>query len=158
LQNFSTPLLVVAVALIDRAGRILLQRRRPGGEHGGLWEFPGGKIEPGETPQMAAVREIEEELGLRLDAASLVPSSFAADSQASPSPRRPLVILLYTCRAWHGQIEPRECEETGWFHSADLAGLAMPPLDYPLAAALHFANLAACQAETPPLRTPLSRP
>lgn len=137
MQNFSTPLLVVAVALIDGAGRILLQRRRMGGEHGGLWEFPGGKVEAEETPQIAALREIEEELGVRLDAATLAPLSFAADAEPSPpSPRRPLVILLYTCRAWQGEVECRDGEEVRWCRPDELAGLSMPPLDHPLAAAL----------------------
>lgn len=136
LQNFSTPLLVVAVALIDGTGRILLQRRRLSSEHGGLWEFPGGKVEAGETPQIAAVREIEEELGLRLDAAALAPLTFAADTQPPPPPGRSLVILLYTCRVWQGEIASRAGEEVRWCEFADIADLAMPPLDYPLAAAL----------------------
>ena len=136
MQNFSTPVLVVAVALVDVAGRILLQRRRLAGEHGGLWEFPGGKVEPGETPQAAALREIEEELGVRLDAAYLVPVSFASDAKAPPSPRRPYVILLYTCRQWQGELECRDGEELGWYRWEELEGLAMPPLDYPLAAAM----------------------
>jgi 8-oxo-dGTP diphosphatase len=138
LQNFSTPLLVVAVALIDEAGRILLQRRRLDSEHGGLWEFPGGKVEPGETPQIAALREIEEELGVRLDAAALAPLSFAANAQPPLPPARPLVILLYPCRVWHGEITNRAGEEVRWFEFADIAGLAMPPLDYPLAEALNL--------------------
>lgn len=139
MQNFSTPVLVVAVALIDRHGRILLQRRRLGGEHGGLWEFPGGKVEPGETPQSAAVREIEEELGVRLDPAALMPISFASDSQPPVPPRRCYVILLYTCRAWIGEAECRQGEEIRWYRSGELAGLAMPPLDYPLVSALRSA-------------------
>jgi 8-oxo-dGTP diphosphatase len=136
LQKITTPVLVVAVALIDASGRILLQRRRIGGEHGGLWEFPGGKVEAGETPQTAAFREIEEELGVRLDPAALVPVTFASDAEVPPPPRRSYVILLYTCRAWRGEPECREGEEIRWYGSGELAGLAMPPLDYPLAAAL----------------------
>jgi 8-oxo-dGTP diphosphatase len=136
LQNFSTPVLVVAVALIDRAGLILLQRRRIGSEHGGLWEFPGGKVEPGESPQFALLRETEEELGDRLDPAQLFPLSFASDPEPPPPPRRPYVILLYTCRSWHGEPECRDGEEIRWFALAELADLAMPPLDYPLAVAL----------------------
>jgi len=136
LQNISTPVLVVAVALIDRDGRILLQRRRLGSEHGGLWEFPGGKVEPGETPHIAAAREIEEELGVRLDAVRLEPVSFASDVAAPAPPRRSYVILLYTCRIWEGQVECRDGEEIAWFRASGLADLAMPPLDYPLAEAL----------------------
>lgn len=136
MQNFSTPVLVVAVALIDGEGRILLQRRRLGGEHGGLWEFPGGKIEPGETPQAAALREIEEELAVRLDPAALVPLTFASDTDSPLPPRKAYVILLYTCRSWLGEAECRDGEEICWYAMDELAGLEMPPLDYPLAAAL----------------------
>ena len=136
MQNFSTPVLVVAVALIDRAGRILLQRRRLGAEHGGLWEFPGGKVEPGETPHGAAVREIEEELVVRLDPADLVPVSFACDADSPPAPRKAYVILLYSCRSWRGQAQCRDGEEIRWFATDELADLEMPPLDYPLAAAV----------------------
>jgi 8-oxo-dGTP diphosphatase len=136
LQNFSTPVLVVAVALIGRDGRILLQRRRLTAEHGGLWEFPGGKVEPGETPQIAALREIEEELGVLLDLPALTPLFFASDAEAPSPPGRAYVILLYTCRAWQGVPECRDGEEIGWFTPDELPALAMPPLDYPLAAAL----------------------
>ena len=136
MQNFSTPILVVAVALIGRDGRVLLQRRRLESEHGGLWEFPGGKIEPGETPAAALVREIEEELGLTLVAANLEPMTFAADVEPPAPPRRPVAILLYACRTWHGEPECLEGEEIAWFAPEGLAGLPMPPLDYPLAAAV----------------------
>lgn len=136
MENFSTPVLVVAVALIDGEGRVLLQRRRLTGEHGGLWEFPGGKVEPGETPQVAILREIEEELAVRLDTAALVPLSFAADVEPPSAPRRSYVILLYTCRAWHGEPECRDGEEIRWCAVRELARLDMPPLDYPLAEAL----------------------
>lgn len=136
MENFSTPILVVAVALIDAQGRILLQRRRLGSEHGGLWEFPGGKVEAGETPKTAALREIEEELAVRLDPARLVPVMFASDAAAPPPPRRSYVILLYTCRFWQGEAECRDGEEIRWYAADELAALEMPPLDYPLAAAL----------------------
>ena len=136
MQNFSTPVLVVAVALVDEAGRILLQQRRRGSEHGGLWEFPGGKVDPGESPQIAAVREIEEELGLCLDAERLEPVSFASDSHVPDASRRAYVILLYICRTWDGEAECRDGEGIAWFRGDELAGLPMPPLDYPLAEAL----------------------
>lgn len=136
MQNFSTPILVVAVALVDRDDRILLQQRRLTSEHGGLWEFPGGKVEPGESPQMAILREIDEELGVRLDPASLFPVSFASDAEAPRPPGRAYVILLYTCRRWEGEIECRDGEALGWFQTGELARLSMPPLDYPLAASL----------------------
>jgi 8-oxo-dGTP diphosphatase len=137
LQNFSTPVLVVAVALIDAARGVLLQRRRLGGEHGGLWEFPGGKVEAGESPQTALLREIDEELGVTLDVEQLAPLSFSSDLEWPPQPRRLHVILLYTCRGWRGEIECREGEEVRWFAPESLPRLAMPPLDYPLAAALN---------------------
>lgn len=136
MENFSTPALVVAAALIDGEGRVLLQRRRLTGEHGGLWEFPGGKVEPGETPQIAVLREIEEELAVRIDPATLTPLTFAADVEPPPRPRRAYVILLYTCRAWRGEPECRDGEEIRWCAAQELADLPMPPLDYPLADAL----------------------
>lgn len=121
---------VVAVALIDPAGQVLMQQRRRGADHGGLWEFPGGKVEPGETLESALCREIAEELGIMLDPAALVPLSFAT------SPEQPHVILLYTCRAWHGTPACLEGEVIAWYPPAALSTLAMPPLDVPLARAL----------------------
>lgn len=127
---------VVAAALIDREGRVLMQRRRLDSAHGGLWEFPGGKVEAGESPESALLREIDEELAIALDPAALEPLSFASDPALPPAPRAPHVILLYTCRRWQGEPQCRAGEEIAWFASADLAMLAMPPLDYPLARAL----------------------
>ena len=114
----------------------MLQRRRIGGVHGGLWEFPGGKVEPGESPESALLREIEEELGIRLDQSALLPLTFASGPAQPPKSLRPLVILLYTCRAWHGDPFCHEGEEIRWFSPDALAELEMPPLDYPLAGAL----------------------
>jgi 8-oxo-dGTP diphosphatase len=136
LEIFSTFVPVVAAALIDGSDRILVQRRRLDSAHGGLWEFPGGKIEPGESPESALLREIEEELGVTLDAEALTPLTFASDPALPPAPRAPHVILLYTCRRWRGEPRCHVGEEIGWFAPADLPGLAMPPLDYPLARAL----------------------
>jgi 8-oxo-dGTP diphosphatase len=136
LQNSSTVILVVAVALVDPAGRVLLQRRRRDRAHGGLWEFPGGKVEPGDSPESAALREIEEDLGVVLAAPALRPLTFASDPRLPPEPRAPHVILLYTCREWRGEPECRDAEAIGWFAPRAFAGLAMPPLDYPLADAL----------------------
>jgi 8-oxo-dGTP diphosphatase len=134
LKNFSTPLLVVAVALIGEDRRVLLQRRRSTAMHGGLWEFPGGKLEPGETPEIAALRETEEELGIRLDSDVLSPLSFASGDLALPEAgARPLVILLYTCNRWSGALQCLDGEEIGWFAPDELGDLEMPPLDYPLA-------------------------
>jgi 8-oxo-dGTP diphosphatase len=136
LQKNSTVIPVVAAALIGGDGRILLQRRRLGGEHGGLWEFPGGKIDPGESPESALIREIEEELAVRLDPGSLVPVAFASDPALPPAPRAPYVILLYMCRAWAGGLRCLDGEEIAWFAPGEILDLAMPPLDVPLARAL----------------------
>lgn len=137
MEKHPTPLLVVAVALVGADGRVLMHRRRMASNHGGLWEFPGGKVEPGETPQIALFREIEEELGVALDLGRAEPAAFATSDAASLAPgNRAIVILLYTCRAWHGEPQCLEGEEIGWFAPSALARLAMPPLDYPLAAEL----------------------
>ena len=121
---------VVAAALIDPAGRVLMQQRRIGKAHGGLWEFPGGKVEAGESLVGALIREISEELGIVLSAEALEPLSFAAN------PADPHVVLLYTCRAWTGEPRCLDGEAIGWFAADALASLAMPPLDVPLAAAV----------------------
>lgn len=118
---------VVAVALIDSRQRVLMQRRPLGKAHGGLWEFPGGKVEATETLAQALIREVSEELGLVLEADELRPLSFAA------LPDEPVVLLLYTCCRWQGEPQGREAEEIGWFSANELAQLAMPPLDVPLA-------------------------
>lgn len=127
---------VVAVALIGADGRILMQRRRLAAAHGGLWEFPGGKVEPRETAEQAAVREIWEELGVALDPRLLEPVGFASDPAQPPAPRQPHLILLYLARQWQGHPQCLDGEEIGWFAPDTLSGLAMPPLDYPLARSL----------------------
>jgi 8-oxo-dGTP diphosphatase len=129
-KKIPTVIPVVALALINGDGRVLMQRRRLLADHGGLWEFPGGKVEAGETLVSALVREITEELGLVLDPEALEPLSFAA------SPDQPHVILLYTCRIWAGDPVCLDGEEIGWFAAEALANLAMPPLDVPLARAV----------------------
>jgi len=132
-------MLVVAVALIGKDGRVLMQRRALSRAHGGLWEFPGGKVEPGETAHGAAVREIAEELGVVLGVEALEPVSFAghplpgADGTAAP------LILLFACRQWLGEPRCLDGEEIGWFAPENISALAMPPLDYPLALALRAA-------------------
>ncbi len=136
LEKNSTVIPVVAAALIRPDGQILLQRRRLGKAHGGLWEFPGGKIEPGESPESALIREIEEELGVLLDPDSLVPLAFASDSAQPPAPREPYVILLYTCRKWDGEPHCLDGEEVAWFAPDRVAGLDLVPLDIQLARAL----------------------
>lgn len=133
MPKFSTPLLVAAAALIAEDGRVLMQRRRLAAEHGGLWEFPGGKLEPGESPESALLREIDEELGIALDRGALAPLAFASGGEGPAEARPGLVILLYSCRDWRGEPQCREGEEIRWV-APD--ALAMPPLDYPLARAL----------------------
>lgn len=123
---------VVAVALVDAEGRVLVQRRPPGKAMAGLWEFPGGKIEPGETPEAALVRELEEELGIGVAAGDLMPAAFAS----APLAGRHLLLLLYLCRGWSGTPHPLHAEELLWCPPAALRGLAMPPADLPLVGAL----------------------
>lgn len=129
---------VVAVALVAPDGRVLLQQRPANGSHGSLWEFPGGKIEPGESAESALLREIEEELGLGLDAEALIPVTFATDPTLPPAPRQPHAILLYRCERWSGVPEARAADALGWFAPEAMADLDMPPLDVPLARALNF--------------------
>ena len=130
MKKIPTAIAVVAVALIAADDRVLMQRRRSEAQHGGLWEFPGGKVEPAETLTTALIREIEEELGLTLMADSLVPLARAAD------PCGTIVIDLYTCRHWQGEPRCLDAEAIGWFAPESLSALAMPPLDVPLARAL----------------------
>jgi 8-oxo-dGTP diphosphatase len=141
LENCLTLVPVVAVALLDDGGQVLMQQRRKQGAHGGLWEFPGGKVKAGESPELALVREIREELGVAVDPADLTPFAFSSDPALPPLPREPYVILLYTCVRWTGDLECLAGEAIGWFTAETLAGLAgpgdrMPPLDVPLARAL----------------------
>lgn len=122
--------IVVAAALCDSAGRWLMQRRVAGKAHGGLWEFPGGKVEQGETLVDALVRELKEELGITVSPAALDPLAFAADDAAS------VLLLLYRCVAWDGVPRPLVASELCWDVPERLAALPMPPLDVPLVAAL----------------------
>jgi 8-oxo-dGTP diphosphatase len=125
-------LVVVAAAILRADGRFLLQRRPLGKEHGGLWEFPGGKIEAGESAKDALVRELKEELGLIIQPDDLQAATFATPENA-PGPANPaIVILLYTCRTWQGAPCALDGQEIGWFASSAFADLAMPPLDIPL--------------------------
>lgn len=126
-KEFPTIVPVVAAALIGADGQVLMQRRRLGAEHGGLWEFPGGKVEAGESLTESLCREVSEELGIAVEPDSLQPLSFSA-SEAQPH-----VILLYTCRTWSGDPVCLDGEEIGWFAPTELSHLAMPPLDVPLA-------------------------
>lgn len=123
---------VVAAAMVDQAARVLVQRRPPGKPMADLWEFPGGKVEDGETPEAALVRELHEELGIVADPAALVPASFAS----APLGERHLVLLLYLLRDWSGTPAPRHATALRWVSLAEMAELAMPPADVPLFAAL----------------------
>ena len=124
---------VVAVALLA-GGRVLMQQRPVGKQHGGLWEFPGGKVEKGEGPRAAAVRELAEELGVAIAPGDLAEVGFAAHEPGEGG--RPLVILLYACQRWQGEPQALEAAAFGWFAPGAVGDLAMPPLDYPLARAL----------------------
>lgn len=125
--NFARLLLVVAAALVRADGRVLVQQRPAGKHHGGLWEFPGGKIEAGEAPEAALVRELEEELGIRVDPADLAPLTFASE----PRPDRHLVLLLYRATQWQGEPRAIEATELRWATTAELRLLPMPPADAP---------------------------
>lgn len=121
-------LLVVAAALIDGAGRILLQQRPAGKAMAGLWEFPGGKIELGEVPEAALVRELREELGIEADEACLTPAAFVS----APLENRHLLLLLYICREWRGEPRPLDATALQWARPAEMLALDMPPADRPL--------------------------
>lgn len=122
---------MVAAAIHDQAGRWLMQKRPHTKDHAGLWEFPGGKVEPGETPLNALVRELSEELALTVAPRALSPAGFA---QSPPSARgKPIVILLYTALHHGGGIVSLEGAEVGWFTKEQISMLAKPPLDVDLA-------------------------
>ena len=125
----SLPLvLVVAVALIDRDGRILLTQRPAGKPMAGLWEFPGGKVEIGETPEVALIRELREEIGIDTEASCLAPLTFASHTYEHFH----LLMPLYACRKWDGIPTAREGQLLRWVRPRALRDYPMPPADLPL--------------------------
>jgi 8-oxo-dGTP diphosphatase len=125
-------LLVVAAALVDTDGRVLLAKRPPGKPLAGLWEFPGGKIEPGETPEAALVRELKEELDIDVAAKCLAPLTFTSHTY----PEYHLLMPLFVCRNWERDIVPQQGQQFAWVRAQKLGEYAMPPADDPLKAAL----------------------
>ncbi len=124
--------LVVAVALIDTDGRVLLAQRPEGKSMAGLWEFPGGKVHEGETPEAALIRELKEELGIDVTEACLAPLSFASHGYESFH----LLMPLYVCRRWNGIVSAREGQRLAWVRAQKLEQYQMPPADKPLVAVL----------------------
>lgn len=122
--------LVVAVALIDVDGRVLIARRPEGKQLAGLWEFPGGKVEPGERPEAALIRELREELGIEVSESCLAPFVFASHAYDSFH----LLMPLYLCRRWEGTVVAREHSALAWVKPDRLADYPMPPADDPLVA------------------------
>ncbi|WP_339113949.1 8-oxo-dGTP diphosphatase MutT [Thioclava sp. GXIMD2076] len=121
-------ILVSAVALIDADGRVLLAQRPEGKSMAGLWEFPGGKVEPGETPEACLIRELKEELGIDTWASCLAPLTFASHSYDDFH----LLMPLFACRKWEGIPSPREGQTLEWAQAKDLTTYPMPPADIPL--------------------------
>lgn len=121
-------LLVAAAALIDRDGRVLIAQRPERGPMAGLWEFPGGKLEAGETPEAALIRELAEELGIGTWASCLAPLCFASHGYAGFH----LLMPLFACRKWEGTPRPRAHQALKWVAARDLARYPMPPADLPL--------------------------
>ena len=120
-------LVVVAAALIDERGRVLIAQRPLGKEFSGLWEFPGGKVESGETPELALARELREELGIALDPAALTPVAFSSGSRGA----RHLLLLLYRCTEWVGEAQALDATALKWVKPAALCPQEMPPADRP---------------------------
>ena len=125
-------LLVVAAALVDADGRVLLARRPDGKAMAGLWEFPGGKVNQGETPEAAIIRELKEELDIDVTESCLAPFAFASHTYEEFH----LLMPLYVCRVWERQVRAREGQELKWVRPGRMRVLAMPPADEPLVALL----------------------
>ncbi|APZ52760.1 8-oxo-dGTP diphosphatase MutT [Salipiger abyssi] len=124
--------LVSAVALIDPDGRVLLAQRPEGKSMAGLWEFPGGKVEPGESPEHALIRELQEELGIDTWESCLAPLTFASHSYETFH----LLMPLYACRKWQGTPQSKEGQALKWVRARELRDYPMPPADIPLIAIL----------------------
>ena len=124
--------LVAAAALVDPDGRVLIAKRKDEGFLGGLWEFPGGKVEAGETPEEALIRELREELGVDTWQSCLAPFTFASHTYEEFH----LVMLLYICRKWDSQPVNRAHSKLKWVWSRDLVSYPMPPADKPIVAIL----------------------
>ena len=121
-------LLVVACALVDQDNRVLIAQRPPGKKLEGLWEFPGGKLDPGERPEDALIRELREELSIEVKAPCLAPLTFASHAYEDFH----LLMPLYICRRWEGFVQPREGQAVKWVRPRDMRSWPMPPADEPL--------------------------
>ncbi len=121
-------LLVAACALIDADGRVLLAQRPAGKDMAGLWEFPGGKVDPGERPEMTLIRELKEELGIDVQEACLAPLTFASHSYSEFQ----LLMPLWVCRRWEGEAKALEGQALAWVRPNRLRDYPMPPADEPL--------------------------
>ena len=119
---------VVAAALVGPERRVLLQQRAPGRAMAGLWEFPGGKVESHELPEVALARELEEELGILVAPEALVPACFAS----APVGDRHMILLLYICRTWQGEPRPLDASALEWLRPDEMRADEMPPADRPL--------------------------
>jgi 8-oxo-dGTP diphosphatase len=128
-MNAPSPLvLVAAVALVDADGRVLIAKRPEGKAMAGMWEFPGGKVEAGERPELALIRELKEELGIDVTEACLAPLTFASHAYE----KFHLLMPLYVCRRWKGMVEALEGQELKWVKPNRLREHPMPPADLPL--------------------------
>ena len=121
-------MIVVAAALVDADRKVLLQQRAPGRSMAGLWEFPGGKVEPDESPEAALARELGEELGIDVAEGALVPACFAS----APNAGKHMILLLYICREWSGEPRPLDASGLKWLQVAEMDSEEMPPADRPL--------------------------
>ncbi|WP_420548668.1 8-oxo-dGTP diphosphatase MutT [Curvivirga sp.] len=130
--NAKKIILVVAVAMVDPDGRVLIAKRPEGKSMAGLWEFPGGKVDEGETPEAALIRELQEELGIDTRESCLAPVTFASHEYDDFH----LLMPLYVCRMWEGEPQSKEGQELAWVRPVKLRDYPMPPADIPLIAML----------------------